>query len=37
MGVYKTNDKTKDGRCWFYNLRYTDLDGRRNNKNLKSF
>lgn len=37
MGVYKTNDKTKDGRCWFYNLRYTDLDGRKKQQKSKKF
>ena len=29
MGVYKAKEKTKDGRCWFYKLRYVDLDGRK--------
>ena len=35
MGVYKTNNgKTKDGRCWFFKIRYNDLSGR--NKQYKS-
>lgn len=35
MGVYKAKEgKTKDGRIWFYKLRYQDMDGR--NKQYKS-
>lgn len=35
MGVYKAKEgKTKDGRVWFFKLRYQDLDGR--NKQYKS-
>lgn len=35
MGVYKAKDgKTKDGRIWFFKLRYQDMDGR--NKQYKS-
>lgn len=30
MGVYKAKEgKTKDGRVWFFKLRYQDFDGRR--------
>lgn len=35
MGVYKAKEgKTKDGRIWFFKLRYQDMDGR--NKQYKS-
>lgn len=35
MGVYKAKEgKTKDGRIWFFKIRYQDLDGR--NKQYKS-
>lgn len=26
--VYKAKDKTKDGRAWFFMVRYQDIDGR---------
>ena len=30
MGVYKAKEgKTKDGRVWFFRIRYQDMDGRR--------
>ena len=30
MGVYKAKEgKTKDGRVWFFRVRYQDMDGRR--------
>ena len=29
MGVYKAKSgKTKDGRVWFFRVRYQDIDGR---------
>lgn len=29
MGVYKAkSEKTKDGRVWFFRVRYQDIDGR---------
>ena len=28
MPVYKAKDKTKDGRAWFFMVRYQDMDGR---------
>ena len=35
MGVYKAKEgKTKDGRVWFFKIRYQDIDGR--NKQYKS-
>ncbi len=35
MGVYKAKEgKTKDGRIWFFKIRYQDIDGR--NKQYKS-
>lgn len=27
MGVYKDKYKTKDGKQWFFKIRYTDIDG----------
>ena len=34
MGVYKAKDgKTKDGRVWFFRIRYLDYDGRKSNIN----
>lgn len=35
MGIYKAkDDKTKNGRIWFFKLRYQDMDDR--NKQYKS-
>lgn len=35
MGVYKTKEgKTKDGRVWFFKIRYQDFDGRKKHINL---
>ena len=37
MSVYKSNKKTKDGRCWHYRCYYTDIYGNRKQKESKLF
>ena len=36
MAVFK-QEKTKDGRCWFFMIRYTDLLGNRKQKKSQKF
>ena len=36
MAVFK-QEKTKDGRCWFFMIRYTDLLGNRKQKKSHKF
>ena len=37
MGVYKDKRVTKDGRCWYYKLRYDGLDGSHAQKRSKKY
>lgn len=37
MGVYKDKRVTKDGRCWYYKLRYDELDGSHAQKRSKKY
>ncbi len=37
MAVYKDKTPTKDGRCWFYKLRFDELDGRHTQKRSKKY
>ena len=37
MPVYKDSRPTKDGRCYFYKTRYTDIFGNRKQKKSKNF
>lgn len=37
MGVYKDKRVTKDGRYWYYKLRYDELDGSHAQKRSKKY
>lgn len=29
MAIYQSKNKTKDGRCWFFRIKYTDIYGKK--------
>ena len=37
MGIYKSKTSTKDGRCWFFKLRYIGIDGVATQKHSKKY
>lgn len=37
MGIYKTKTSTKDGRCWFFKMRYIGVDGIATQKHSKKY
>ena len=37
MGIYKSKASTKDGRCWFFKLRYIGIDGVATQKQTKKY
>lgn len=37
MGGYKSKMGTKDGRCWFFKIRYINIDGTSNQKHSKKY
>ena len=37
MGVYKDKRVTQDGRCWYFKLRYNELDGTHTQKRSKKY
>jgi len=37
MGIYKAKTSTKDGRCWFFKMRYIGVDGIATQKHSKKY
>lgn len=37
MGIYKAKTSTKDGRCWFFKMRYIGVDGIVTQKHSKKY